>query len=45
MNKMIYIPDAEAPAVIKAAKKLDMGVGAYLVKLHKESEARKDDGK
>jgi hypothetical protein len=45
MNKQIYIPDDEAPAVIAAAKKLEIGVGAYLVKLHKEAQARKDDGK
>jgi len=44
MNKQIYIPDKEAEAVIKAAKKLNIGVGAYLVKLHKEA-INKDDNK
>lgn len=38
MNKQIYMPDDEAPEVIAAAKKLGIGVGAYLVKLHKESK-------
>ncbi len=45
MNKQIYMPDDEAPAVIAAAKKLGIGVGAYLVKLHKEALLRKDDGR
>ena len=38
MNKQIYLPDNEAQAVIEAAKKLNIGVGAYLVKLHKEAK-------
>ncbi len=41
MNKQIYIPDDEAPAVIAAAKQLEIGVGAYLVKLHKADQERK----
>jgi len=41
MNKQIYIPDSEAQDVIKAAKKLNIGVGAYLVKLHKEQLVKK----
>ena len=45
MNKQIYMPDDEAPAVIAAAKRLGIGVGAYLVKLHKDQQLRKDDGR
>ncbi len=38
MNKQIYLPDDEAKEVIAAAKKLKIGVGAYLIKLHKEAK-------
>jgi len=41
MNKQIYMPDEEAPAVIAAAKQLEIGVGAYLVLLHKQEQERK----
>lgn len=44
MNKQIYMPDEEAPAVIAAARALGIGVGAYLVKLHKEDQERKAQG-
>jgi hypothetical protein len=40
MNKQIYLPPSEAQAVIDAAKKLKIGLGAYLIKLHKESKAK-----
>jgi hypothetical protein len=41
MRKNIWIPDAEVKEIVKAAKKATEsgGVGAYLVKLHKESKA------
>jgi len=44
MNKQIYMPDEEAPAVIAAAKQLNIGVGAYLVLLHKQEQERKARG-
>jgi len=43
MQKMIYLPDSEVKAVVKAAKAATEtgGVGAYLVLLHKEESKRK----
>ncbi len=47
MRRSIWIPKKEYTAIKEAAKKASEtgGVGAYLVKLHKEEQNRKDDGK
>ena len=50
MQVTIYIPkkyEADYEAAKAAAEHATEtgGIGAYFIKLHKESEARKDDGK
>jgi hypothetical protein len=43
MRKNIWIPDAEVKEIVKASKAATEtgGIGAYLVKLHKEKKAGK----
>jgi len=45
MRTNIWIPKDIKPEIIRSANTATKsgGVGAYLVKLHKESEARKDE--
>jgi hypothetical protein len=47
MNKMVYIPQKEVDSIKKAAAEATEtgGIGAYLVKLHKAEQGRKDDGR
>jgi len=45
MRTNIWIPKDIKPEIVKAAKKAtdSGGVGAYLIKLHKESKAAKNE--
>jgi hypothetical protein len=44
MNKMVYIPKDEVDSIKKAAKEATKtgGIGAYLVLLHKQEQARRE---